>query len=303
MNKKIKTKRKKLILLLIVILVGIIILPTFSRYIYNNVRENYLNSKQFYFTSNLLTINNSKISLSNWGGSSDYILELNINSKLNELTKVDYDINYELTCIIEEKDKATLFLDSESGLSTEGKEDGTIKTTRNVLKEGNTDTIKLYIKPKERFSMGQSINLKIKAVTTEPYKKEISATISVIVGLNETDYTIEDSVNSEYAMLKLVNSKKDESILKIAYDPTKVRIDLTDDFFDLDNLVTELTDSSLKQWTRTLDSTQKYIKEVKFYLKGQSSKNIRFYKIDRTIDYTYPNTNGKESVLKITTEK
>lgn len=298
-----KNKNKKIILLLIVILVVIMIIPTFSRYIYNNIRENYLNSKQFYFTSNLLTINNSKISLSNWGGSSDYILELNIKSKLNELTKVNYDINYELTCTLEEKDKATLYLDSENGMSTEGKEDGTIKMVRKVLKESNIDTIKIYLKPNEKFSVGQSITLKIKAVTTEPYKKEISATINVIVGLNETDYTIEDSVNSEYAILKLVNTQNENAKIKISYNPEKVRIDLTDDFFELNNLVTELTDFSSKQWTRTLDSNQKYIKEVKFYLKCKASKNIRFYKIDRTIDYTYPNMTGDKSVLKITTEK
>ena len=131
MNKKIKKQR--VILLFIVILVVIIILPTFSRYIYNNIKESYLNSKQFYFTSDLLNVNNNKVSFSNWGGNSVYSFEFNVNSKLNELTKVNYDMNYELTCTIVEKDKATLFIDSENGNSTEGKEDGTIKIERSIL--------------------------------------------------------------------------------------------------------------------------------------------------------------------------
>ena len=269
MNKKIKKQR--IILLFIVILVVIIILPTFSRYIYNNIKESYLNSKQFYFTSDLLNVNNNKVSFSNWGGSVTYVLEFDINSKLNELTKVNYDMNYELTCTIDEKDKATLFIGSENGDSTEGKEDGTITIKRSISSAQNTDTVKLYIKPKQKLPLN-------------------------------------NSVNSEYAVLNLVNSNKDTTTIKISYDPDKIRIDLTDDFFDLNNLVTNLTDFNTKQWTRTLDSSKKYIKEVKFYLKGQSSKKIKFYKIDRTIDYTYPNTDENSysfnngSILKIMME-
>lgn len=306
MNKKIKKQR--VILLFIVILVVIIILPTFSRYIYNNIRENYLNSKQFYFTSDLLNVNNNKVSFSNWGGSVTYVLKFDINSKLNELTKVNYDMNYELTCTIDEKDKATLFIGSEDGDSTEGKEDGTITIKRSITSAQNTDTVKLYIKPKQKLPLNNSVNLTLKAATTEPYKKEIFAKVKIVAGLTETDYTIEDSVNSEYATLNLVNSNKDVSTIKISYDPAKIRIDLTDDFFDLNNLVTNLTDFNTKQWTRTLDSSKKYIKEVKFYLKGQSSKKIKFYKIDRTIDYTYPNTDENSysfnngSILKIMME-
>lgn len=306
MNKKIK--KQKVILLFIVILVVIIILPTFSRYIYNNIKESYLNSKQFYFTSDLLNVNNNKVSFSNWGGNTVYSFEFNVNSKLNELTKVNYDMNYELTCTIVEKDKATLFIDSENGNSTEGKEDGTVKIERSILSSQNTDPVKVYIRPKQKLPLNTSLTLKLKAVTTEPYKKEILATVKIIIGITDTDYTIVDSVNSEYAVLNLVNSNKDTTTIKISYDPDKIRIDLTDELFDLNNLVSNLTDLNSKQWTRTLDSTQKYIKEVKFYLKGQSSKKIKFYKIDRTIDYTYPNTDENSysfnngSILKIMME-
>ena len=217
-------------------------------------------------------------------------------------------MNYELTCTIVEKDKATLFIDSENGNSTEGKEDGTIKIERSILSSQNTDPVKVYIRPKQKLPLNTSLTLKLKAVTTEPYKKEILATVKIIIGITDTDYTIVDSVNSEYAVLNLVNSNKDTTTIKISYDPDKIRIDLTDDLFNLNNLVSNLTDINSKQWTRTLDSAQKYIKEVKFYLKGQSSKKIRFYKIDRTIDYTYPNTDENSysfnngSILKIKME-
>ena len=301
-----KEKINKLLCFFLLIFVICIISTTLGRYLYNTIRENYLTSKEFYFNSELLNVLDNKVSFSNWGGDSVYYLEFNIKSKLNNLTKIDYDLKYNFTCVINEKDKVTVSLGSEDGMSTQN--NGKIETERTISKSQNVDVIKLYIKPNSKIAKDEKITLKLKALTNEPYKKEISATVDIVVGNSELDYTIEDSVNNEYAILNIVNTKADKEIVNITYDYNLVRIDLTDTLFDSKNLVSSLSDSSENEWQRTLDSTKKYITGVRFKLKGNEAKKIKFYKIDRTKDYTYPNSDENSysfingSLLKINLE-
>lgn len=239
MNKK---KINKLLCFFLLIFVICIISTTLGRYLYNTIRENYLTSKEFYFNSELLNVLDNKVSFSNWGGDSVYYLEFNIKSKLNNLTKIDYDLKYNFTCVINEKDKVNVSLGSEDGMSTQN--NGKIETERTISKSQNVDVIKLYIKPNSKIAKDEKITLKLKALTNEPYKKEISATVDIVVGNSELDYTIEDSVNNEYAILNIVNTKADKEIVNITYDYNLVRIDLTDTLFDSKNLVSSLSDSS-----------------------------------------------------------
>ena len=303
MNKK---KINKLLCFFLLIFVICIISTTLGRYLYNTIRENYLTSKEFYFNSELLNVLDNKVSFSNWGGDSVYYLEFNIKSKLNNLKKIYYYLKYNFTCFINEKDKVTVSLGSEDGMSTQN--NGKIETERTISKSQNVDVIKLYIKPNSKIAKDEKITLKLKALTNEPYKKEISATVDIVVGNSELDYTIEDSVNNEYAILNIVNTKVDKEIVNITYDYNLVRIDLTDTLFDSKNLVSSLSDSSENEWQRTLDSTKKYITGVRFKLKGNEAKKIKFYKIDRTKDYTYPNSDENSysfingSLLKINLE-
>ena len=97
MNKK---KINKLLCFFLLIFIICIISTTLGRYLYNTIRENYLTSKEFYFNSELLNVLDNKVSFSNWGGDSVYYLEFNIKSKLNNLTKIDYDLKYNFTCVI-----------------------------------------------------------------------------------------------------------------------------------------------------------------------------------------------------------
>lgn len=63
-NKEEKVKRKinkKKIILVIIILLVIIAIPTFGRYVYNNIRDTYLKSMNFSFSSNLLTSMRKKL--------------------------------------------------------------------------------------------------------------------------------------------------------------------------------------------------------------------------------------------------
>lgn len=102
-------KEKKLNKLKIGILVVLIVLvfavSVFGRYIYNNIREAYLTGKQFFFSSDILTVNGSEYQYSNWGGSSTYAIEFELYSYMNQISKLDYDLGYTVTCTTTDTDK------------------------------------------------------------------------------------------------------------------------------------------------------------------------------------------------------
>ena len=305
-NKKknvIKSLKIAIIIIIILLFIGI---PVFGRYIYNSIKDAYLDSKEFYFTSDTLTVNSPTYSLTNWGGNGEYNFEINIYSQKNILNRVKYDLNYTLTCEIKNSTKVRCTLNSTTGTSTDS--NGKFTTTRKISKNNNTDQIILYVIPLEEITKQDEIEIKLTAKTSEPYAKEISATIKVSAGAISSEYVIKDNSNDRYAELVLVNSKEIATIIKLEFDPNIVRIDLNDELFNLDNLVKTLPSNSLIGWTRTLDSSGKYVKGVSFKLKGESSKKIKFYKADRRVDYTYPNleedsySNINGSVVKFTFE-
>ena len=102
-------KRRKLnklkVSIVIIIVVLMITITAFGRYIYNEIREAYFLAKQFYFSSNILTVNGSNYTYTNWGGSSVYQIEFELQSYTNELAKLDYDLGYTVTCSTSDTDK------------------------------------------------------------------------------------------------------------------------------------------------------------------------------------------------------
>ena len=294
------------IVIIIIIILLIISIPIFGRYVYNTIKDAYLGSKGFYFTSDTLTENSPTYSYTNWGGDAEYNFEINIYSQNNILARVSYDLNYTLTCEIKNNSKVRCTLNSTTGTTTD--DNGKFTTTRTISKNNNTDKIILYVIPTEQMTTNDLIEIKLTAKTNEPYVKEISATIKVTPGSMNNEYTIIDNANDRYAELSLVNSKEVATIVKLEFDTNKVRIDLNDEYFNTDNLVATLPNNSVIGWTRTLDSSKKYIKGVSFKVPAESSKKIKFYKVDRKVDYTYPNTSEDSyshingSVIKVTFE-
>lgn len=306
-----KNKNKNVIKLLkiviIVIIIGFLIsIPIFGRYVYDSIKNAYLDSREFYFTSDTLDTDSPTYSYTNWGGDSEYNFEINIYSQKNILEKVNYDLKYTLTCEIKNNSKVRCTLNSTTGTSTG--ENGKFTTTRTISKNNNTDRLILYVIPVEQMTIDDEVEIKLTAKTDEPYIKEISATIKVKSEEISNEYTIIDNANDRYVELSLINSKDVATIVKLEFDTNKLRIDLNDELFNIDNLVSKLPNNSVVGWTRTLDSTKKYVKGVSFKMAAESSKKIKFYKIDRKIDYTYPNMvedsysyiNG--SIIKVTFE-
>ena len=98
--------RNSVIVFLVIIL--IVTCSVFGRYIYYQAREAYFTSKAFYFTSDLLTLDNATYQYENWGGVDTYEINFDLYSYANTLLRLDYDLEYQLSCETPDTDKVTL---------------------------------------------------------------------------------------------------------------------------------------------------------------------------------------------------
>lgn len=277
-------KRKKIsklkIGIAIFIVIATITISVFGRYIYNSAREAYLSAKQFYFTSDILTVNSAKYEYDNWDGISTYPIEFELYSYNNKLAKLDYDLNYKVTCEPMNSDKITCSVGSSSGESSVNE---TIYASQN-----NTSKVAIYVKPTGAINKGEKIKLNITASTEVPYKKELSCEITLNIKEQTvtSTYSIEDISNRDYALLKLVNSDEIQANFNLKFDPHTLRLDLNDEIYK------EMTILN----TITIDGNE-YINEVEFNLPKESAKNIKFYKVDKSQNYTYPKGSVTSAII------
>lgn len=278
-QKKINKVKVAIIIFVIILLVAI---SAFGRYIYTNMREAYFTSKQFFFTSNLLTLDNQTFTYEDWGGIDVYEINFDLYSYANTLSRLDYDLNYEVSCESLSTDKIKCSLSSTEDLTTTT---GVIYAKTADGKENNVSKHVIYVTPLAQINKGETVKVAISAETQEPYHKEISCEITLKVkDVTTNTYEIEDVVNRDYAVLKLVNAQSTALQYTITFDPRKIRIDTNDE------ICVNKVDSS----TTTIDGVQ-YLKKVVFNLNKESAKNIKFYKVDVSKDYTYPS--GEDSPI------
>lgn len=277
-----KEKRKINKLKISIFIIIVILLTTaliFGRYISNYVRDLYLTSKQFYFTSDLLDMDTPTYEYKNWGGVDTYKIDIELYSYKNELLKLDYDIEYTLNCEINEPEKAEFSINS-----------GTKNTEYNgiIYSKNNTDNISIYITPVTIMQNGEKIEILIKAKSKAPYQKEISAKFIISVTEQLANYKIQDNPNQNYALLSITNTSVVDSKVSIEFDPNIVRLDLNDEIYE--NCINSES---------TIIEDKEYINKITFIMKKEISKNIKFYKVDKTKNYSYPNGNNN-CIVKIT---
>lgn len=280
-----RSKRKINKFKVIICLVIIILLLTvtgFGRYIYNTIKDRYLASKSFYFTSNLLDYTNPKYSYSSWGGGSDTKFNLELYSYENELLKMEYDLKYELTCKVTSKN-AKCRIDSESEGTTVNKT-GIIPAVLNDT-ASNKVTHVINIIPTTELQLGDKVKLEVTAVTDDVYEKTISAEFTFIITAQESEYEIQDSVGSKYATLLIRNTTDSDSDVILEFDPSKINLDMNDDIY-INKISIETKEIS----------GHPFINKIRFNLPAESSRKIRFYKRDINQNYTYPNGSAKSII-------
>lgn len=260
----------------IFIAILMITIAVFGRYIYNDMREAYFTSKKFYFTSNLLTLDNQKYTYEDWGGIDTYQINFDLYSYASKFLKLDYDLNYEVSCQPVSTDKIKCAVNTTDGASSAT---GTIYHTEQDSYAANVSKIKVYVIPTKTINKGENIKISIKAKTQEPYKKEISCEISLKIKEPTTNtYEIEDVANRNYLNLKLVNKSNRAVQYTLTFDPNEIRLDLNDDAYvnKVDYETTDINGNS-------------YVNKVVFDVEKEATKNVKFYKVDMSKDYTYPN--------------
>ena len=97
-------------------------------------------------------------------------------------------------------------------------------------------------------------------------------------------YSIEDVSNRNYAIFKITNAQETGTPVTLEFDPDVIRIDLSDEAYANRIANSESTDSN------------GYVKKFTYTMDKESSKNIKFYKVDMSKDYTYPSGNNASIV-------
>lgn len=299
-------RHKKISILISVILIIFLGLSTiYGRYLYNFVSNYILETKEFYFNSSVLKMNNRQYRVNNWDGVNQYSLTIDLNNRKNKLKKTDADIEYvtEVSC-------------GEEYTCTPSKESGVI------YKDGENDSFKVDVTPHRRFAAGEEIEINIKVTSTSPYKKELSATYILKVVENDYRYEIEDEVNNNHLTLNFTNSltyyqaseafdkyekdaiislddynnlseeNKDKAfsaIVTLKFDPNIILLDMTN--------TTYLHRIPGSEKLVTIGGHE-YVTEYSYKALATSTDKITFYKQDMTQNYTYPIITN-ESIIKV----
>lgn len=301
-NRKIK-KIKFISFIFILILLGISLVVVLGRYVTNSINNYIMESKEFYFYSDKLTQGGNDYQIDNWSGVEDYTITINMNSMANNLKKASYDIPYSIS--YNSSDNIICQLNKTQGI---------------IYSSTNSDYFTLKIIPNEIMENGDEAWVEIYVKSEAEYKKKLKAKFKFVVGKENVSYQIDDEQNSKYLELNITNTQSYYTVLEpfdnysegqridvntylklpnvnklkcysgvvtIKFDPRKVQIDMTDkNYLKAQNIKTE----SINRY--------EYINELTINIDALSSENLRFYKTDKTQDYTYPIEN-EDCILEI----
>ncbi len=269
-----KLNKKKVIIVTLILIIAVIT-SVFGRYIYNNLRDMYLVSQRFNFTSNLLTTTTSTYRYSNWSGIDTYEIPIELYSYENELSLFEYEgqgLTYSLTCKIDDETKATCHIDTQSGPTSD---------SGYIPNETNIKTTSIYIVPTAELNVGDKIKVTVEAQTQQPFKKNISAEFYIEISEQNISYKIEDKPNSVYAVLKILNAKSETNQITLDFNPADVVIDESSESF-----------FNKTSSTTTTISGVEYVNSITFNMNPEEVIAIKFYKKNIANDYTYPGTYG-----------
>lgn len=221
-------------------------------------------TKEFYFTSDSLSVSGMHYSFNNFDGVSNnpYLIHFNISNRLNDIKWTPEDINYNLT------------ISCNSDVVECAIADDTTKTLAYYANTSSTDTITAMITPKVNLDNDETVDVEITASSFSPYKQKLSATFTLKVNVEGIGYRIEDSSNSLYALLVISNKSAGMKDLSINIDDSK---------FKLNTSTSELTLLEDK-------NNNDYIDSFDLSIDAYSEKIIQLYKTSIDKSYIYPST-------------
>ncbi len=296
MRKKIRFNKKIVFLSIafFLFLIALVFNPiTIARYVYNAVRNYYLETQDFYFNCDKMSLNNSLYQIDNWDGVDDFSVTFNMNSIKNNLVVSKSDISYNLsyTC-------------SSNVSCTASKNNGVIDSRT------NRDYFTINIHPVVALQEGDSVWLNVTSSSVSPYVQTISGRIQLNVGIPGLSYEIMDEENRPYLNFSLTNTfdfykviraygnhsvgeeisssayrnlsdaekaNYASALITLSFNPNVVLLDLTSEFYQ----------DAISHTEVEIDGYQ-YVNSITFKVDPISSEMIRFYKKDASMNYTYP---------------
>lgn len=301
--KKIYQKKQiAIIIILIMCLISFVII--FGRYITNNIEDFFVRSKEFYFESDKLSEDTSYFQVENWSGVDSYTITVNMNSRKNNIEVATYDIAYDIsyTC----SDNVICDLSKTEGI---------------IYASTNTDYFNLVVTPNTSLDTGDKVVVDIEVRSKTNYKQTLKGRFTLIVGKENLSYQITDTKGNPYMELSITNTlsyytvrqafdnytvgqrinldtylslteenkqKCKSSVVKIDFEPNVILLDLTDETY-----------SNATNITTTTINGKTYVNSLTISLDAESSEDLRFYKVDTSQDYTYPNGDN-EPIVNVT---
>lgn len=281
--------KKKNILILCGILVGIVLLNyayTYAKYVANSTWNYYLQSKEFFFSSDSLDSEGFKNVNTTWDGNKT---TFNIKNSISLDKITDYDIKYDVSCEVLQGDGAKCLMNG-TGTNTFS---GTLSSNQMCINktDDNVD-VSNYNKSKCEidgytcskieatkelyFEIDKNIDDVVVLVTLktkEPYSKTITGTFTLHKGTKEIEKIVKSYESfTNYDILTIKNSYQTSKCVDIKFDSTKFRI-------DTDNL-------DIKKYEEDTDG---YVNKVSLQLERNNDYKIKFYKtkFDELYDDSY----------------
>lgn len=281
--------KKKNILILCGILVGIVLLNyayTYAKYVANSTWNYYLQSKEFFFSSDSLDSEGFKNVNTTWDGNKT---TFNIKNSISLDKITDYDIKYDVSCEVLQGDGAKCLMNG-TGTNTFS---GTLSSNQMCINktDDNVDVSdynkskceidgytwsKIEATKELYFEIDKNIDDVVVLVTLktkEPYSKTITGTFTLHKGTKEIEKIVKSYESfTNYDILTIKNSYQTSKCVDIKFDSTKFRI-------DTDNL-------DIKKYEEDNDG---YVNKVSLQLERNNDYKIKFYKtkFDELYDDSY----------------
>lgn len=285
-------KKKKTIILLVLL---VLILPfgiTYSKYIVQSIKNYIMEANNFFFNSDKLVQGGITYEINNWGGASNIEIQFELNNHKNNILTSVSDITYTLTPTCDSG--LICSLSSNSGV---------------IQRAEKTDSFVYTITPTRAFNDNESVTVGVTASSSSPYEKTLSATFVITVGRRGIDYEIRDSVNSPYLIFSITNALDTYKVITpfgnynvndpiptqtylslSAQDKAKCASVVATLSFNPANVILDTTSDIMKKSTYTTTNVGgvNYISSITFPIDVMTNEEIRFYKINSSMNYTYP---------------
>ena len=261
--KRQKKKNKRYIIVIILLLYISTFTIVYGRYTLKKVNSKLAESKEFYFNSDILSEEEPQYNII-WDGTESYQISVSLFSKDNDLNSATYDIPYKLSYKC--SSNAQCILNKETG---------------KVSAKTNEDTFTVTVIPNSLLEPDNPVEITIYATTINGFEKTISAKYVLYKKADQVYYNIEDERNRNYLIFNFSNMKYKTKEITLNFDSNNILLDTTSSMMNSIN-------------SYTTNENDGKINSIAFNVGSMTTVNLRFFKVDKTMDYT-----NDESIIEV----